>query len=262
MKKKVIIAMILLAGVSAAGRTLLVGHRGSDTGVENTAEAFRNGGLRGYDFLETDVRVSADGRFVLCHDTDNKRLGGSLEIAEATLAELKADTLRQTRRTGTFASPICTLEEYLDICREFGARPVIELKWSTGINSNDFSNIPALVAAIDSAGFRDKCVILTSMKPCLQYIRENWPDIELQFLGGKTWRNSYSWCDSLRIDADIAHDQLSREGIDSLHRAGLKVNCWTVDNLDRAAELQDMGVDIITTNAILPSQIARQEPAD
>ena len=50
-------------------------------------------------------------------------------------------------------------------------------------------------------------------------------------------------------------DCLSAAGVDSLHAAGLKVNCWTVDNLDRARELQQMGVDIITTNAILPSDI-------
>ncbi|MDE6134803.1 MAG: hypothetical protein K2F79_04440, partial [Muribaculaceae bacterium] len=86
MKKQLFIAALSVLALSAAGRTLLVGHLGSDTGVENTAEAFRNGAMRGYEFLETDVRVSADGKFVLCHDTDTRRLGGSLEVAEATLA--------------------------------------------------------------------------------------------------------------------------------------------------------------------------------
>ena len=57
------------------------------------------------------------------------------------------------------------------------------------------------------------------------------------------------------MDVDIAHDCLTAESIDSLHRAGLKVNCWTVDPLDRARELQSIGVDIITTNALLPEQV-------
>ena len=34
---------------------LLVGHRGSYWGVENTSEAFINGALKGYDFLECDI---------------------------------------------------------------------------------------------------------------------------------------------------------------------------------------------------------------
>lgn len=242
--------LLLASTIGAGARTLLVGHRGSNIGVENTAEAFRAGAARGYDFLECDVRVTSDTQFVICHDTDTRRLGGDREIAASTLAELRSDTLRQTRHGQAYTGTICTLGEYLDICREGGARPVIELKWSTGINSKDFSNIPALIAFIDSAGFADKCVILTSMKPCLEYIRANWPSIELQFLGAKTWRNSYRWCDSLRIDADIAHDCLTASGVDSLHAAGLRVNCWTVDNPDRAAELRAMGVDIITTNAL------------
>ena len=255
MKQQILIATLAAAALTCGARTLLVGHRGSNIGVENTVEAFTNGGLRGYDFLECDVRVSSDGKFVICHDTDNKRLGGSHEVAETTLAELKADTLRQKRHGEDYTGSICTLEEYLDICRRFNAKPVIELKWSTGVNSNDFSNIPALIDTITKCGFIDNCVILTSMRPCLEYIRTNWPAVELQFLGGKNWRNAFNWCDSLRIDADIAHDYLTAEAVDSLHRVGLKVNCWTVDNLDRAKELQDMGVDIITTNAILQGQL-------
>jgi len=250
-----ILALFLATALCAGARTMLVGHRGSNIGVENTSMAFANGAARGYDFLECDVRVTADREFVICHDTDNRRLGGNHEIATSTLAELRADTLRQIRHGESYTGIICTLGEYLDICRSAAVRPVIELKWSTGINSKDFSNIPALVAFIDSAGFADKCVILTSMKPCLEYIRANWPGIELQFLGAKKWRNSYAWCDSLRIDADIAHDCLSCAGVDSLHAAGLRVNCWTVDNPVRARELQAMGVDIITTNALTSADV-------
>lgn len=255
MRQQIILTFLTVAALTCGARTLLVGHRGSNIGVENTAEAFVNGAERNYDFLECDVRVTADGQFVICHDSDTKRLGGSLEVADATLAQLKADSLRQERHGENYSGEICTLGEYLDICRRYSIKPVIELKWSTGINSDDFSNIPALIAAIEAEGFIDNCIIISSMKPCLEYIRSNWPAVELQFLGFRNWRDSFNWCDSLRIDADIDHAYLSAEAVDSLHRAGLKVNCWTVDDLDRARELKDMGVDIITTNAILQGQL-------
>lgn len=255
MFKRSILLLLTVSALVGVARTLLVGHRGCNIGVENTSEAFKNGAARGYDYLECDVRVTADSVFVISHDTDNKRLGGHLEIASATLSELRGDTLRQTRNGVEYIGYICTLGEYLDICRDAGIKPVIELKWSTGINSNDFSNIPALLDFITKAGFDDKCIILTSMKPCLEYIRKIRPDIKLQFLGSKKWRESFDWCDSLRMDVDIAHDCLSKEAVDSLHKAGLTVNCWTVDNLDRARELQQMGVDIITTNALTHPEV-------
>lgn len=237
---------------AAAAQPLLVGHRGCNIGVENTAEAFRNGIARGYTMLETDIRVTADSAIVLCHDTDTRRLGGSLEVADATLARLRAERLTQRRGDSTYTATITTLGEYLTICREGGARPVIELKWSTGINSRDCSLIPMLVDSIDAAGMRDRAIILTSMKPCLEYIRANYPDMELQFLGRTGWTDAIGWCDSLRLHPDVAHDFLTPEAVRRCHDAGLKVNCWTVDRAGLADTLTAMGVDFITTNRLEP----------
>lgn len=252
MKKYAIIALLAATAATAAAPLEYVGHRGSAWGVENTDEAFRNGIKQGYGWLETDVRVSADRHFVLCHDEDTRRLGGNRVVAESTLAELKQDTLRQTKLGRQYTAQMATLAEFLDICRQGGVRPVIELKWGTGVNSKDCSNVPALIAEIDSLGFRNSCVILTSMKPVLEYIHTNYPDVKLQFLGGGRWRDSYNWCDSLRLDVDIAHTALTASAVDSLHNIGLKVNCWTVDKPERAAELIEYGVDMITTNSLPP----------
>lgn len=248
--KKLLIIALLGTSLCMGGRTLLVGHRGCNVGVENTVRAFEEGARRGYDFLECDVRVTADTQLVISHDTDTRRLGGNCEIAASTLAQLRADTLHQTRATGDYHGVVATLGEYLDICRRYDVRPVIELKWGTGINSDDFSNIPLLIDTIEAYGMRDKCVILTSMKPCLEHIRRTWPDINLQWLGRTDWTASLPWCDSLRLDVDIAHDMLDSTSVADAHRAGLIVNSWTVDSPERAEELRRMGVDIITTNAL------------
>ncbi len=246
-------AVVGTAAVSGAGPAT-VGHRGSSVGVENTREAFAEGIARGYDYLETDVRVSADTCFVLCHDEDNERLGGSLKVADATLAELRGQTLRQRRYGTDYTATMATLGEYLAQCRQGGVRPVIELKWGTGVNSSDCSLVPALIDTITASGMREQAVILTSMRPCLEYIRANYPDITLQFLGGATWRNHFSWADSLRLDLDIAHTYLDSSDIARIHAAGLKVNTWTVDNPGRADTLVSWGVDFMTTNR-LPAEL-------
>lgn len=243
---------MIAASAASAAKPVLVGHRGSNIGVENTADAFRNGLARGYTYLETDIRVTADSAIVLCHDTDTRRLGGTLEVAEATLDQLRAQPLVQNRGDSTYTATITTLGEYLQICRQGNARPVIELKWSTGINSNDCSNIPLLIDSITAAGMRSQAVILTSMRPCLEYIRANYPDMELMFLGRTGWTDHIEWCDSLRLHPDIAHDFLTSDAIERCHRAGLKVNCWTVDNPALADSLTALGVDFITTNALRP----------
>ncbi|MBR5745467.1 MAG: hypothetical protein IKX94_09135, partial [Muribaculaceae bacterium] len=76
--KATAITVALLTTVGVAAQPKLCGHRGSLWGVENTSEAFINGALKGYTYLECDVKVSKDGYHVISHDDTTNRLGGSL----------------------------------------------------------------------------------------------------------------------------------------------------------------------------------------
>lgn len=226
-----------------------VGHRGSYLGVENTYAAFVNGAQK-YPYIECDIRVTADSAIVISHDLTTNRVGGNLEVAKAVLAQLKAENYVQERYGVTYVGRISTLEEYLAVCDTFSVTPVIELKWSTGINNDDCSLIPLLVKELEKCSFRNRCVILTSMKKCLEYFQDNYPDIKLQFLGGEKWKNSIDWILSHKIDVDLIHTAVTADDVKMLHDAGLKVNTWTVDDPARAEELTSMGVDMITTNKL------------
>ena len=155
MKKYTLLLLSFVATIMVVAQPKLVGHRGSWWGVENTAEAFINGAKKGYHYLETDVKVTKDSVHVCCHNDDLKSWGGTLTIADITLEALKAETLTQTHSNVTYTGNICTLAEYLDICKEYGVLPVIELKWATGIKSNDVSGIPNLIKVIEEKGFRN-----------------------------------------------------------------------------------------------------------
>lgn len=231
---------------------IMVGHRGSLYGLENSAESFTNGAKMGFDFLETDFRVTADTLFVCSHDETTERLGGKLTIAEATLADLQAEPLHQSRAGVEYDGRLCSGQEYIDICKAYGARPLIELKWSTGINSKDFTNIPRLIEFLDRNGVRDQVIILTSMKPCLEYIRENYPDIELQFLTGQYWPNHFDWCVEKRMDVDIQRTHFDAEAVKKFHDAGLKVNVWTCNTPEDYELYEGFGVDMVTTDKFLP----------
>ena len=56
-----------------------ISHRGyAKKYTENSQEAFDAALDLGFEFLETDLRITADGHIVLCHDPDFRRLGGPL----------------------------------------------------------------------------------------------------------------------------------------------------------------------------------------
>lgn len=150
--KNIVFGFLALAALPLiAAKPLFVGHRGSGYGVENTELSFRTGIDLGYDLLETDVKFAKGDILVCTHDDSTKRLGGTKAIASSTVDELKSEKLSQRRAKTDWTANICTLREFLDICKEGGVRPLIELKWTDGINSKDTSKIPLLIAEIDSA---------------------------------------------------------------------------------------------------------------
>lgn len=248
-----VIALIISIITVGATKPIYVGHRGSAWGVENTLAAFVNG-AKHYKYLECDIRMTADSVFVISHDESTERVGGKLIIAESPADALAAENYLQERNGIAYAGRIATFEEYLETCAKYNVSPLIEFKWTPGINSKDCSMIPELVKLLEKHGFRNSCIILTSMKPCLEFVMENYPDINVQFLGGGKWRDSLDWILKHKIDVDLMHTAVTKEDVDMLHDKGLKVNVWTIDNPERAAELTEMGVDFITTNKLIPAE--------
>lgn len=262
--KKLAIAVIALgmatSSLFAQNNTktpIYVGHRGSAWGVENTKAAFLNGAAV-YPYLECDIRLTADSVFVISHDETTNRVGGNLKVHESTLEQLQNENYLQKRNGQYYAGRITTFDEYLALCKEAGVLPLVEFKYTPGVNYDDCSMIPQVMKSIDKYGFLDSCIIITSMKPCLEYVMANYPQVTCQFLGGDKWKNSLDWILKHHIDVDLAHTGVTAEDVKMLHDKGLKVNVWTIDNPDRAKELIEMGVDFITTNKLLPPTAAKE----
>ena len=56
-------------------KKLLWAHRGgSMEAPENTLQSFLHSHRNGIDVIETDVRITKDGKIIICHDADSSRL--------------------------------------------------------------------------------------------------------------------------------------------------------------------------------------------
>jgi glycerophosphoryl diester phosphodiesterase len=69
-----------------------ISHRGlKENATENTLRAFRDAVAQGYQDLETDLRLTSDGKIVLSHDRNLERLTGKrIWINKSTADELKS----------------------------------------------------------------------------------------------------------------------------------------------------------------------------
>ena len=264
MKRFLLITISALCLMSAwAWKPTFIGHRGSYRGVMNTVEAYTNGvDYYGYEGLECDVRVTLDGQYVISHDETTNSVGGNLTVANATLAELQAETYTQTRGGVTYTGHICTVAEYLDICAEKNVIPVVELKWTTGINNNDMSKFPGLAALIEEKGLTDKAIILTSMRNSLEYVRTNFPALKCQFLCNSNWSTHFDWIVQWNLMPSIEAGCLDKYTVKRFHDKGLEVAVWTVNSLANYNLYGEMGVAMITCDYLMPSEMPELEDID
>ena len=264
--KSIFTAALIIMGTMSMQAQLIVGHRGSQWGVENTRAAFINGINAGAWGLECDIRVTADGTFVISHDESYKRLGGpETKIADMSTQAVLSTQLTSKRRGITYAGTPCTLGEFLDICNEHDVVPVVEVKVCTSIHSNTkaenepvFDGIPALINLIDSKGLSDKVVIISFMPGVVDFIHRHYPDITVQVLAGDsdgTIDEWVDWCIEHKMDLDAVHSIVTKAAVDRMHAAGLKVNVWTVDRVEDFERVKAAGVDFITTNARFPKEL-------
>lgn len=240
-------------------KTRWIGHMGArGPFVQNTVEAFQEGIRRSYYGLEIDLRVSSDGIFYICHDDVFKpylfpdiSLHGK-RMGDYRWDELKNLVVKNTRNHTTYYSTLTRLEEYLQIVRENDVWAIIELKWTNGINNNDFGNVEKLIELAKTYKVYERTYFFTSMKPVLSYIRDRFPGANLMFLSGAntTTEENIAWAIQNRMSIGIPHTLVSEEIVSQMHRADLVVNAYTVNSEKDAERLRKLNVDFITTDIL------------
>lgn len=214
----------------------VIAHRGASAAApENTIEAFNLARELGADWVELDVRRTADGAMVIHHDD---RLPDGRVIVELSRHELPEH--------------VCDLADALDACA--GMSVNIEIKNFPGDADFDETESVAefVVAEVQRRGSHAEVLVSCFHLPTLTHVRRLDPDIPTAFLhlGAEA-----SWDDFAGLVAAGGHvalhpwDWLVDEAlVAAAERAGLEVNVWTVDDPERMAALVAMGVHGLCTN--------------
>lgn len=107
-----------------------VAHRGANSvAPENTLPAASCAFAAGFDWVELDVRTSADGELVVIHDADAGRTtDGSGLVIDTPVAELRALDAGGWFHPHFSGVPVPTLAEMLDCARRWGRGLYVEIK--------------------------------------------------------------------------------------------------------------------------------------
>lgn len=228
--------------------TKMVAHRGlSGIEKENTLPAFVAAGNRSYFGIETDVHRTLDGKFVVIHDDDTKRVAG----VDFTVEETDFDTLRNVQlidRDGVADRvdlKIPTLSEYIRTCKRYEKKSVLELK-----NAFSKEDIGKIIDIIKAEGYIDEVIFISFDFDNLVKVREYLPGQEVQFLFTDFSDEIFENVKNHKFDIDVYYKSLTEEIAGKCHEAGIKINCWTCDTVEEAEKLVGYNVEFITSNIL------------
>ena len=202
-------------------RPLFLGHRGARASrqiAENTLASFELCLRHGCDGFEFDVRLSADGQAVICHD--------------ATVGAMKIE------KTASKSLALPTLE---DVLGQFAQRAFLDIELKVA------GLAPQTVAVLRKHPPQKGYVVSSFLPDVLTTIHDLDPAIPLGFLC-ETRHQLRCWRE-MPAEWVIPQFKLADGGLVELVRAaGKRIMVWTVNGTERMREFAVRGVDAIISD--------------
>jgi glycerophosphoryl diester phosphodiesterase len=210
---------------------LIYAHRGaSQTHSENTLEAFAEAVRLGVAGVELDLHATQDGVPVVIHDASLARTAG----IDANVPEIPFGRLREV------ALSVPRFTEVLDMVGD-ALHFDLEVK-QKGIEPLVLETLDQYPSARWSISSFDWTV--------LDSFRELNEQADLWLLSAAFGQDLVDRARSLRASAAALYaPSITQQVIESAHDAGLRVMAWTVNDPDRARQLEGWGLDMLCTDA-------------
>jgi glycerophosphoryl diester phosphodiesterase len=235
-------------------RPLLIGHRGYPTRYpENTLASFEGAMQAGCDMIELDVTLTKDRRVVVIHDDTLDRT----TTGQGSVKDHSFEEIRKLDAGSWFDSRFSTerVPELSEVLKLTAGRCLLNIE----IKKSAFERgYPAdavehqVVELVKTSGAMDR-VIVSSFDPrileriatledppAIAYISDHGADRSIlkMLLAIK----AFSWHPRFKV--------LTRDQVEMLHAAGLKIFPWTINTRQEAERILALGVDGLICNEL------------
>ena len=234
----------------------VMGHRGAAAWApENTLASIRKAAELGATWVEFDVMLTGDGRPVLFHDDNLKRLTG-LDALMARTPYSRVEGLDAGHWfSPVFAGePVPTLEAALELVWDLGLGANIEIKSTPGRDVETAQAALEVAAAGLGRGRRPPMISSFSRMSLAvaRVLRPDWPRALVAFKAPSDWETALEalGCASFHLSSKVLNPPFVAE----IKRAGYQVAAFTVNQKRRARELIACQVDCLISDA--PDRIA------
>lgn len=231
------------ANVQLFNKTLIAAHRGySSEAPENTIPAFEAAIDNLADYVELDVQETKDGRVVVLHDSNLKRVAGVSNniwtVNYKDIANIDVGSWFSEEYVGT---TIPTLEEVMEI-----AKGRLKLNIEIKLTGHEKNLEESVVRIIEEYEMEKDCVVTSFQDKALKKVKKANPDIKTGYILHVAYGDfsGLSYADALSVNYSFATELL----IDGAHDAGKDVYVWTVNSAEAINEMINNGADMIITD--------------
>lgn len=216
-------------------RVLRIGHRGAaGHAPENTLAAIEKGIDLRVDFVEIDLRRTADGALVALHDASvNRTTNGRGRIDRLSLNEVRKLDAGNGERIPTLAEVLATVSArcglMLEIKVEGIARQVVEM--------------------VQAGGFSGPAIYASFLHDELRAVRVADPKAALMLLFSRLPQAPVTYATKYEATyVGLRRDSATGPLIDAFHHAGLLVCVYTADRPGDIRHALSVGVDGVISN--------------
>ena len=227
----------------------ITAHRGvTAVAPENTIPAYEESVRLGYYSAECDIRLTSDGVWVLSHNSDiNHRMWQLGEVEETDFNTIRTFSYKNGSNFWKYKDmKIPTLDEFLDVFVGSETRPQIEIK------SENYDMLYTIVDAVKAKGLEKTAIIITFDLEQLRVIHDYDSSIELWYLVDEVTQKEIDEAKSIGDNVWLSAN-FEKNDADSIKLAldnKIGVSYWTVDTIEDAKMLYDMGVRYIETDRL------------
>jgi len=219
---------------------LLIAHRGaSGHAPENTLAAFRKAVAMGLSFIETDLQLTRDARFVAIHDdTVNRTTNGQGKVHDLTLAEIRRLDAGSWFGSAFAGERVPTLEETLEFAKRHDVVFYLELK-----PGGSWGGEHALIGALRESGEFARVVVISFDSALVAAVRRVEPTLMTGLLcDGQIDKPVEKTLEIGARQLVIRGDLVTPAMIAEAKRHDLQVICWTVNHPAHLRLLASAGV--------------------
>ena len=218
---------------------LIIAHRGySKMGVENSLESLAGAKKVGADYVELDIQLTKDSKFVVMHDFNLKRLAGvDKMVKDLTFDEIEKLTISQ----GNFKSHIPSFEEFVNRAKELNIKLLVELKPHGGEPDN-YADL--FINEMKRLGVEKTYKTMSGNLDIMEQIEKKDPEIETGHIIALQFGNfSDEKVDFFVLEDFSFNDILSADA----KKKGKDIFVWTIDDSENIVKyLHKDVVGIIT----------------